>query len=428
VRKGEASRTAEYMALFRALEGCRSPRRRLFVDPLARGFLRPPLRGVVDLARLPGLAELACRFIDRRWPGARTSAVARTKLIDERVSGAVARGIRQLVILGAGFDARAWRLPACRTCVVFEVDHPATQARKRELLPAGDDAAAADVRFVPTDFDREEVSDALAAAGYEGGRPTLFLWEGVTNYLTPDAVDRTLRWCAAAAPESQLLFSYVDREVLDAPQAFFGTARLLASLEAAGERWTFGLDPAGLEAYLRERGLRLLEDVGASQYRAACYGAEAQRMRGYEFYRIARVEVPAWPAGRLGWGGAGRGNPRRERPLRVASCRGRAVSPQPRARTAETCPRCASATRASSVLSVRTCAWCSCGPVCRSTRGWRAPSTAGVAVPAEPARCGSRARCRSGPRRSCAGCASRRIVRSPGCAWRASAPCSGTSG
>jgi len=193
------------------------------------------------------------------------------------------------VLLGAGFDSRPYRLHACDRVMVFEVDHPDTQARKRRLLGA----VPSRVRFVPVDFSRDRVEALLDAAGYDHDRPTLFIWEGVTNYLTESAVDDTLRWCARAAPSSRIVFTYVHRGVLDDPASFFGTARLFDTLDASGERWTFGLDPAGLASFLAARGLHLDEDVGAGEYRRRCYGSSAATMRGYEFYRIACAHVPA---------------------------------------------------------------------------------------------------------------------------------------
>ena len=88
-----------------------------------------------------------------------------------------------------------------------------------------------------------DMQGRMSAAGYDPRRRTLFIWEGVTNYLTEDAVDGTLRWCAGAAAGSTVVFTYVHRQVLDAPQAFYGTEKLFTTLSAAGERWTFGLDP-----------------------------------------------------------------------------------------------------------------------------------------------------------------------------------------
>jgi methyltransferase (TIGR00027 family) len=289
MREGEASRTAEYMALFRALEHARPAATRHVSDPFARAFVDPRLRAVVTLGALPGVRELVRGYIDRRWPGARTSAVARTRFIDERAEAAIAGGIGQIVLLGAGFDSRPYRLPGWDRVTVFEVDHPDTQARKRRLLGA----VPSGVRFVPVDFDRDRVEAALEAAGYRHDRRTLFIWEGVTNYLTESAVDGTLRWCARAARSSRIVFTYVHRGVLDDPASFFGTARLFDTLDASGERWTFGLDPTGLATFLAARGLRLDEDVGAEEYRRRCYGAPSTAMRGYEFYRIACAHVPA---------------------------------------------------------------------------------------------------------------------------------------
>ena len=111
MKEGRASRTAEYMALFRALENARPARTRRCEDPLARAFLTPGLAFVAWLARIPGVADLLGRYIDVRFPGTRTSAVARTRWIDDALRRALADAPAQLVILGAGFDSRAWRLP-----------------------------------------------------------------------------------------------------------------------------------------------------------------------------------------------------------------------------------------------------------------------------------------------------------------------------
>ena len=107
MKEGRASRTAEFMALFRALEAVRLPRRRVFEDRFAAAFLSPRLRLVVSLSRVPVVGELIRAYIDRRWPGARTSAVARTRFIDDQAEVALGSGTEQVVILGAGFDARA---------------------------------------------------------------------------------------------------------------------------------------------------------------------------------------------------------------------------------------------------------------------------------------------------------------------------------
>ena len=295
MKEGRASRTAEYMALFRALEAVRLPGRRVFEDRFAAAFLSPRLRRVVNLSKVPVVGALIRAYVDHRWPGARTSAVARTRFIDDEAGVALGSGTEQVVILGAGFDARAYRIAAMGRVPVFEVDHPSTSAAKRTIVQAMLASVPHHVRFVPVDFNSEPLQDKMSAAGYDPLRCTLFIWEGVTNYLTESAVDETLRWCAGAAAGSTVVFTYVHRLVLDAPQAFYGTEKLFMTLSAAGERWTFGLDPSQLPSFLAQRGLVLSEDVGASDYRARYLGRAAMRVRGYEFYRIAVARVPGPP-------------------------------------------------------------------------------------------------------------------------------------
>jgi len=291
MKRGSASRTAEYMALFRALESVRPRSRQLFYDPLAIHFIAPRYRLAVGLARVPPMGAFLRAFIDWRWPGARTSGVARTRFIDDIAVEALGSGIEQVVILGAGYDARAYRLPSMAQSVVFEVDHPDTSAAKQRLVQASLGVLPTHVRFVAIDFLFEPLPAKMDAAGFSSSRPTLFIWEGVTNYLSAAAVDVTLRWCAGAAPSSTVVFTYIDRKVLDHPESFGDTRELLARLRAAGEQWTFGLEPSGLASYLRERGLLLKNDVGATDYRARCFGLSSIRMRGYEFYRIATAQV-----------------------------------------------------------------------------------------------------------------------------------------
>src|SRR5207253_7458590 len=134
MRNGRASRTAEQNALFRALESALPARKRLFNDPLARSFITWPLSLVARLGVMPGLREMVPWLIDSRWPGVRSSVVARTRLIDDALAAALDNGIEQLVILGAGFDSRAYRMSRLRALDVFEVDHPDTQAAKQGVL------------------------------------------------------------------------------------------------------------------------------------------------------------------------------------------------------------------------------------------------------------------------------------------------------
>ena len=137
------------------------------------------------------------------------------------------------------------------------------------------------------DFNREYLEDVLSAPVFDSLRKTFFLWEGVTNYLTESAVDATFRALRGLAEASLVLFTYVHKDVLDVPGVFEGTDHLTQTLQRAGEHWTFGFDPSELPDYLEHRGFRLVEDIGAADYRARYMNANRQVIRGYEFYRIA---------------------------------------------------------------------------------------------------------------------------------------------
>jgi methyltransferase (TIGR00027 family) len=275
------------MALFRAIESARPPDQRLFEDRFAQLFLRPPLRLVLRLARLPLGRDLIPRLIDSRWPGARSSGVARTCFIDDALRSALRDGVEQVVILGAGFDSRAYRISGIERTRVFEVDHPDTLSEKRRRLREVFPSGPRHVHFVATDFNHRQLEEQMASAGYDPARRTFFIQEGVTNYLTASAVDTTFRWFATAARGSQVVFTYVHRRVLDDPQAFEGTGKLFRTLRRTSEPWTFGFDPSEVPDYLAVRGLDLIEDLGAVDYRSRYLRDRGREMRGYEFYRIA---------------------------------------------------------------------------------------------------------------------------------------------
>jgi methyltransferase (TIGR00027 family) len=286
------SRTAEVMALFRALETLRPAGKRLFADPLAKDFLRPWARAMIVLARLPLARRLIERVVDRQWPGARTSAIARTKLIDDAVRGAIDDGMTQLVVLGAGFDSRSYRLPQIGRVRVFEVDRPAIQERKIQTITRRFGWPATHVAHIPIDFQTQTVDLALLANGFDSQVPSFIVWEGVTNYLSEHTVDFTVRGLSnVAAAGSRMLFTYVHRGLLDGSVEFAGGLRVLERVRKAGEPWTFGFEPRELPAYLAERGWTLIEDVSADEYRSRYFGAAARSMSGYAFYRavVARL-------------------------------------------------------------------------------------------------------------------------------------------
>jgi methyltransferase (TIGR00027 family) len=268
------SRTAEFVTLFRALESRLPADRRLFEDPYAATLLGGRLKAVVALARVPGSGRLVPAAIDRGWPGTRVSVIVRTRFIDEAVAAA---GARQVVILGAGFDTRARRLLAGTR--VLELDEPETLTLKRERL----ERVPSNVTFVPVDFEREPLDERLRSAGF-AAEPTLFIWEGVTSYLTAAAVDATLRAITRlGTPASRVVFTYLDRAALD-----HGGLRAAArTVRAVGEPFSFGFDPEKLPEYLQARGLSLIDDVSAVELAERYLHPRGRRPRASAAFRIA---------------------------------------------------------------------------------------------------------------------------------------------
>ncbi|GIF22166.1 methyltransferase (TIGR00027 family) [Actinoplanes tereljensis] len=287
--QNKASRTAQQVALFRALETARG-HDRVFDDPLAVRFLGGGYRLLARAAKVRPVGLRLSRFIDTRWPGPRPSAVARTRLIDDLVLESLGGGARQVLLLGAGYDSRAYRLPGIERVAVFEADHPATQAVKRRLIRgAVRPERRRHVHFVPVDLLVEDLGEALQRNGFAALEPTVVVWEGVTNYLTEPAVDQTLRRLAdLTATGSRLILTYVDRRVLD---GVIDAGPWPEAVKRQGEPWTFGFEPARLGGYLAERGLRLELDMSTRDAADRYLEPLGRHEQAATFYRVAAAEI-----------------------------------------------------------------------------------------------------------------------------------------
>ena len=244
MKAARPSRTAHLVAHGRAMADAGLSHIPNFQDPTARAFLNQ--RGKRSLAN----AERAAKGRKRstRLEMARVMADMmglRTAAIDAAVRDSIASGVRQLVILGAGYDGRAWRMSELTGVKVFEVDHPATQGEKRAHVPELPPAKG-DVTFVTINFERESLGPVLERAGHDRSSPTCWIWEGVVMYLTRDAMRATLADIASrSVPGSTLIVNYhaVERpffqrlifRLIGEPQISVWTAeQMAADLRAAG--------------------------------------------------------------------------------------------------------------------------------------------------------------------------------------------------
>jgi methyltransferase (TIGR00027 family) len=276
VKAERPSRTAHLVAFGRAAADAGASHVADFRDPTARIFLDE--KGKKSLAK----TELALRE-RRRGIGLEMTRVMadtialRTAAIDKAVRDAIAGGARELVILGAGYDGRAWRMPELAGVKVYEVDHPATQGAKRARLAELPDARAI-VSFVSIDFERERLDTVLERAGHDRSVPTCWIWEGVVMYLTRDAMRATLASIAGrSAPGSTLIVNYhtIHRGFI---------ARVIFRL--IGEPQISAWAPEEMAGDLRSVGFLVREDSGMSDWNKQFARGEARVQRGF-YMRIA---------------------------------------------------------------------------------------------------------------------------------------------
>ena len=246
------SRTAHFVAFGRAMADAGISRVPDFHDPTARVFLNEKAqRSLQATAQSYHAGKRGFRIEYARVMA--DMMALRTLAIDHAVRDAIVRGARQLVILGAGYDGRAWRMKELGGMKVFEVDHPATQGAKRKKVPELPPAIGA-VSFVPTNFEKESITDVLPRAGHDRSIPTCWIWEGVVMYLTRDAMRATLADIATlSAPRSTLIINYhaEHRNVV---------ARLMFRL--IGEPMISAHSPDEMKSELRAVGFEVREDGG----------------------------------------------------------------------------------------------------------------------------------------------------------------------
>lgn len=257
-----ASGTAEIAAFARALASREPDRSVRGPDRLAGELLSAEWR-----ARLRYPAWMGRWQLERVTPGTYYYVLARTRHVDQALLQALAGGTRQVVILGAGFDTRAARLEKSLGGVqVFEVDDPGAQVVKKFRWEEALGGLPDNVAYVPLDLEGQPLAEALQAAGYQTHAKTFFIWEGVSYYLSPAAVDAVLNFAAhGCGMGSAIVFDYALESFVRGERLTAQQARVRPVYAAAGEPLRFGIGDGRSGAFLQERGLRLLSDLGPAE-------------------------------------------------------------------------------------------------------------------------------------------------------------------
>jgi methyltransferase (TIGR00027 family) len=272
------SRTALATSLMRALHTRRDPKP-LIDDPCGEQLVPEPIR-----------AAYQDPSILRSSP-AYAGVILRTRYTEDALRAAVANGVRQYLILGAGFDSFALRLPAfAQDLQIYEIDHPATQALKRQRLRECGLSLSPAVHFLAADLAQEQLPAALARSSFDPALRSFVSWLGVTMYLTRDANLAALRAIAqSVAPGSELVFTYFDLE--GGPQQSERVRALSARVAALGEPFQSGFDPGTIGADLQACGWTLREDLTDREVLARVDGADSNALDPGGFSHIVRAAV-----------------------------------------------------------------------------------------------------------------------------------------
>ena len=252
------SRTAEAVCLFRALEQLAPPAQRIVDDPLARLFLGPMMRAALATIAATGRVTEPLNYA----PGLVNSVLARHRYFDDLMKSAlIGRRVEQVLLLGAGYDTRAYRMSKeLGDVVVFELDHPFTAKRKAGMVANhASSLPNANIRPIEIDFQKHSLAERLYASGFQTGACTFVIWEGVSMYLTRNAVKATLRTIReVTGPGSQLAMDFWY--LLDTPDAVSTVRRMSTGLlHVLGEPVTFGIHPEDTPQFLEKLGWETLE-------------------------------------------------------------------------------------------------------------------------------------------------------------------------
>jgi methyltransferase (TIGR00027 family) len=247
---GKPSQTALAAAFHRAAHQVLE-QGRIFADPLALRILGAD---APTIARQGGENPSGRRM--------RLFIAVRTRFAEDALAEAIGRGVRQVVVLGAGLDTYAYRNPFADRLSILEVDHPATQAWKRQRLRDAAIPLPSSLTFVPVDFEREALAERLAAGGFDRRQQTFFTWLGVVPYLNQDAVWSTLAFIASLPKGAHVVFDYSDPPASLSPERRASHGKRAQRVAELDEAWVTYFEPEELHAQLTTLGFAEIEDLG----------------------------------------------------------------------------------------------------------------------------------------------------------------------
>jgi len=283
----KAADTATSVAATIAIEQHFPRNERLLDDDLAGSMLPLGSKVFVSLFRFAWIRNWIIRMTEKRFPGVWAIFPVRKRYIDAKVTQAA--NFDALVNLGAGLDTLAFRLPNVAKFPVFEVDQPSNVEFKRSKLNRALGELPEQLRFVPVDFDAQELSSALGSHGYSSDMKTFFVLEAVTQYLTITGIETTFDFLAKAQSGSRLIFTYVCKDFIEG-SAFYNNEDLYKMMVLKDKVWLFGLNPEEMDGFLKGYGWRVLEHLGYDELGNVYVRPTGRQLESLALERIVYAE------------------------------------------------------------------------------------------------------------------------------------------
>jgi methyltransferase (TIGR00027 family) len=267
--------------------------KRLFEDPYSEKLLPPFYKFLIVLMRSPKIFDFFMKSKEKSTPGVMGWMFCRFRYIDDVLKDSITKKeIETVVNLGAGMDCRAHYIPGIESIRYFELDHPSVIKQKKAKMEKILGKLPDHVIYVPIDFEKQSLDTELKKAGYNLNSKTLFIWEGVTQYISKEANDSTLKYVAQSAPGSKIVFTYILKSFIEGKNIHDGIKVMYKYMRKKNNPlWVFGLDPTDIGGYLSKYSLSLIEDIGAEEMNERYMKLVDLGLSIFEIERMALAEI-----------------------------------------------------------------------------------------------------------------------------------------
>jgi methyltransferase (TIGR00027 family) len=275
------------VAYVRATGNLYPKEKRLFEDPYSEKLLSPLYKFFIFLQHSPRINDAIVKLKDLGW------FFCRFRYIDDVLKDSIEKKeIETVVNLGAGMDCRAYYITGVENIRYFEVDYPSVVETKKAKMKKILGKLPDHVIYVPIDFEKQSLDTELKKAGYNLTSKTLFIWEGVTQYISKEANDSTLKYVAQAAPGSKIVFTYIIKSFIEGKNIHDGIKVMYKYMRKKNNPlWIYGLDPNDMGDYLSKYSLSLIEDIGSEEMEERYIKLVDLDLKIFEIERMALAEV-----------------------------------------------------------------------------------------------------------------------------------------